>query len=266
MSSFLFSIAIPPGDFLDIDFSYSPPIIQILSLFCYPLSKMAPSKPALRPLKTSKQMTFPSELYYNSPATSDSDTIKKEEGSSTSLSPPSSYTEFLKALTPVFSPASTGGTTFPRQTSTGPGSHPSPISIPSSTTSSTFPAADELSKQNKTGSPSVPPPSPAPTSVPLSAKPPTLGPVARLRQPPPYTAYSPSPSPVMDSPRTATVIRSPHSPPEWRIRYVESPKSANKSSFTVQHVVTTTITFKRSPPVGPPPKGKRKRTTESEKK
>lgn len=225
---------------------------------------MAPSKPNLRPLKMPKTMAFPSELYYNSPRTAVSDTSNKEEGSRASLSPPSSYTEFLKVLTPVFSPASANGPSFPRypSSSSSPsfnnGSQPSPISTSSSPATATFPAAWGISTK-KDSSTSVQPPSPV--SAPLSAR--TSGSAGHMRPPPPYAAHSPATS----SPRSATVVRSPYPSPEWRVRYVESPRSGNVSStsrstsrsVSVQHVVTTTVTFKRPPPLGPPPKGKKRR-------
>lgn len=223
---------------------------------------MAPTKPNLRPIMTPKNMSFPSELYYNSHRSATSDTIKKEEQSSRpSLSPPSSYTEFLKALTPVFSPASANGPSFPRSTSSSSpassndGPHPSPISISSSPASATFPMSQKASSKKKRSSTSLQPPSPA--STPLSAK--TLGSAGRMPPPPPYTAYSP----IVSPPRSATVIQSPYPSPEFRIRYVESPRSgivpSTPRSVSVQHVVTTTVTFKRPPPLGPPPKGKKRR-------
>lgn len=215
---------------------------------------MAP-KPTLQPLKTPKTMSYPSELYY-SPRSSTSDTTEKAPSSTASLSPPPSYTDFLKALTPVFSPSSAGGASFPRCPSNNP--HPSPVSIPSSTTSTSFSESEKASssKKRRGVSASVPPPSPA--SAPVSARP--SGPGGRLRLPPPYTICSPG----MGTPRSASFARSPYSPPEWRVRYVESPRSANTTSLSVQHVVTTTVTFKRSPPLGPPPKGKRRRSRDSE--
>ncbi|ODM23681.1 hypothetical protein SI65_01270 [Aspergillus cristatus] len=222
---------------------------------------MAPTKPHLRPIMTPKNMSFPSELYYNSPRTAASDTIKNEEPSRPSLSPPSSYTEFLKALTPVFSPASANGPSFPRSTSSSSlassnnGPHPSPISISSSPASATFPVAQKASSKKKRNSTSLQPPSPV--SAPLPAK--TSSSAGRMLPPPPYAAYSPAVSP----PRSATVVRSPYPSPEWRIRYVESPRSGivppTPRSVSVQHVVTTTVTFKRPPPLGPPPKGKKRR-------
>lgn len=246
---------------------------------------MAPTKPALRPLKTSKHMAFPSELYYSPGSGCRSDTSRRaEDGSRTSLSPPPSYTEFLKALTPVFSPASPGasftGYTSPSSSSSH---HLSPMSIPSSTTSATFPASSgktsrkERQKQRTNHlsvTASLPPASPV--SAPLSARPSALTPAARghgrLRPPPPYKPYQPLAS-FVDNPRSAasaSVVRSPYSPPELRVQYVESPRgversssSSTPSSLNFQHVVTTTVTFKRSPPLGPPPKGKKRRTRES---
>lgn len=221
---------------------------------------MAPSKPNLRPLKTPKNMAFPSELYYNSPRTASPDTIKKEESSRPSVSPPSSYTDFLKALTPVFSPTSANGPSFPRypspvSSSSSKDGHSSPISISSSPASATFPVARENLSKKKGRTTSVQPPSP-PVSAPLSSR--TSHYAGRMRLPPPYVAYSPA----VSSPRSSTVVRSPYPSPEWKIRYVESPRTSSSTSVSVQHVVTTTVTFKRSPPLGPPPKGKKRRVRE----
>ncbi|KAJ5095897.1 hypothetical protein NUU61_005253 [Penicillium alfredii] len=208
---------------------------------------MAPSKPVLHPLKTPKSMTFPSEMH-DSPLTAGSEPIKREEGgSATPITPPLAYTEFLKALTPAFSPAS-ASTEFRRFTFEK--RRPSPISIPSSATST------PLSAGPKTTSAAIPPPSPAVAS-PQSAKLPTTT-LRRLRIPP-SCAWSP----VSDSPQSARTIRSPFSPSDWKVRYVETPRSAGGKSVSVRQVVTRTVTYKRTP-LDPPPKGKGKRRKTSE--
>lgn len=258
---------------------------------------MAPVKPALRPLKTSRHMAFPSELYYSPPLSGgcrSDNSSKTESAMQTSMSPPPSYTEFLKALTPVFSPGSAAsGTGFPRASSSTSSTassprYPSPLSNPSSTTSATFPASSEQPSRGRwqkqkprhlsvaaTAAPTSVQPA-SPLSAPLSSRPSALTPVARSGRghylhprPPPYkpclsrTAFAESPR----SAASASVARSPYPPPELRVQYVESPRTAERpssasSSPNIQHVVTTTVTFKRSPPLGPPPRGKRRRSSE----
>lgn len=208
---------------------------------------MASSKPVLPPLKTPKSMSFPSELH-DSPLTGGSDPIKREEGISTGtatpITPPLSYTEFLKALTPVFTSPVSAGAEFPKFKPEK--RRPSPILVPSSATPLS------ASDAPKTTSAAIPPRSPA--ASPQSARVPTS--LRRLRIPP-SCIYSP----VTDSPQSARTIRSPFSPSDWKIRYVEPPRSAGGKSVSVRHVVTRTVTFKRTP-LDSPPKGKRRKTSE----
>ncbi|KAI9924574.1 hypothetical protein MW887_006847 [Aspergillus wentii] len=218
---------------------------------------MAPQKPTLPPLQTPKNMNFPSELY-DSPLPSCTDSIKPDYDypiSSASITPPPAYTEFLKSLSSVYtSPASATTSSFPRYPFDHP--RPSPISVPSSTTSASFPTASR--SISRYGSTSIPPPSPASAvaAPPHSAR--GSGPRPRhLRLPPSYIH-----SPSVESPRSASTIRSPYSPSDWKMRHLDSPRSADGRSFSVRQVVTQTITYKRAPPLHPPPPGKRKRNTE----
>ncbi|KAJ5255246.1 hypothetical protein N7505_010397 [Penicillium chrysogenum] len=109
-------------------------------------------------------MTFPSELH-ESPLTAGSDFIKREEGSSTPITPPQAYTEFLKALTPVFTSPVSAGVDFPKFKFEK--RRPSPISVPSSATSTVFSTRDNLSARDspKVASATLPPtlPRPEPT-------------------------------------------------------------------------------------------------------
>ncbi|KAJ6081621.1 hypothetical protein N7499_006495 [Penicillium canescens] len=213
---------------------------------------MPSAKPVLPPLKTPKTMTFPSELHDSpltaAPLTAGSDYIKREEGSSTPITPPQAYTEFLKALTPVFTSPASAGVEFPRFKFEK--RRPSPISVPSSATSTTFSARDSP----KIASATLPPPSPAPS--PVSAKLPTT--LRRLRIP--QTCMY---SPVTDSPGSARSIRSPFSPSDWKVRYIETPRSAGGKCVSVRQVVTRTVTYKRTP-LDPPPKGKRRKTSDTQ--
>ncbi|KAJ5550418.1 hypothetical protein N7535_001641 [Penicillium sp. DV-2018c] len=212
---------------------------------------MPSAKPTLPPLKTPKTMTFPSELHDTpltaGPFTAGSDIIKREEGSSTPITPPQSYTEFLKALTPVFtSPLSAGveSSKFKYEKR-----RPSPISVPSSATGTCLSARESF----KVNSATLPPPSPAPS--PQSARPSSS--LRRLRIP--QTCIW---SPVTDTPGSARTIRSPFSPSDWKIRYIETPRSAGAKSVSVRQVVTRTVTYKRTH-LDPPPRGKRRKTSES---
>ncbi|KAL2215451.1 hypothetical protein M432DRAFT_128618 [Thermoascus aurantiacus ATCC 26904] len=203
---------------------------------------MGPTKPTLPPLKTPKSATFPSELH-----TGRSDSIKREDSSSTPITPPLAYTEFLKALTPVFTSPVSAGVTFPKfpiEKSEQSTTQPSPA------TSGSFSSGDAI----KSASASLPPPSPF--AAPHSAKSP--GALRRLRIPQ-SLAYSP----VTDSPKSATTIRSPFSPSEWKLRYFEAPSSACGKPVCVRQVVTRTVTYKRTP-LDPPPKGKGKRRKTNE--
>ncbi|KAJ5834686.1 hypothetical protein N7447_000712 [Penicillium robsamsonii] len=217
-----------------------------------------PAKPVLPPLKTPKTMTFPSELHESpltsAPFTAGSDFIKREEGSSTPITPPQAYTEFLKALTPVFTSPVSAGVEFPNFKFEK--RRPSPISVPSSATSTVFSTRDSLSARDspKVTSATLPPPSPA--LSPQSARLPTT--LRRLRIP--HTCMY---SPVTESPGSARTIRSPYSPSDWKIRYIETPRSAGGKSVSVRQVVTRTVTYKRTH-LDPPPRGKRRKTSESQ--
>ncbi|KAL1998255.1 hypothetical protein VTN02DRAFT_6540 [Thermoascus thermophilus] len=197
---------------------------------------MGPPKPTLHPLKTPRSATFPSELH-----SSRSDSVKREDGSSTPITPPLAYTEFLKALTPVFTSPVSAGVTFPKFPIERP--EDSPATQPST-------GGDAI----RSASAALPPPSPF--AAPHSAKSP--GALRRLRIPQ-SLAYSP----VTDSPKSATIIRSPFSPSDWKLRYCEAPRGACGKPVSVRQVVTRTVTYKRTQ-LDPPPKGKGKRRKTSE--
>lgn len=210
---------------------------------------MAPTKPILPPLKTSKStMTFPSELR-DSPLTSTSTAsdpaIKREEGYPVSarLTPPDSYTKFLEALTPTFSPMTPGGSfkrfNFEKR-------RPSPISVPSSTSSDGPKTTGDIMR----------PPSPASSQQSASPQSARLAiPLRRLRIP-----QSCIHSPMSDSSSSARTLRSPFTPSDWRM--IETPTSAGGKSVSVRQVVTRTVTYKRTQ-LEPPPRGKRRKTSAS---
>lgn len=205
---------------------------------------MAPQKPTLQPLKTKKTMIYPSELL-DSPLTATSPTSEHERENSAAITPPPSYTEFVKVFTPIFGSPTTGDASPPSFAFERPG--PSPVSMPSSAASSTF----FTGNNSRSGFASVPSRSPFP--VPQSAKEPRS--LQRLNIPSSYAL-----PPATPSPKSAYAIRSPYGPSEWRRRYMESPRVENGQSLALRHVTTTTITFKRTPRLNPPPEGKRRRT------
>lgn len=208
---------------------------------------MAP-RPNLYPLKTSKSIVYPSEL--QNPRTTDCEATKRD-GNGPSVPPPLAYTEFLRALSPAFGspePATSGVTrwSFGRPL-------PSPVSLPSTSSSATFPSRG--SSRQRTSTVSVPP---SPMSAPRSAS--SSG-VRRFRMSSayPYSPYSPAST---QSPQTPHIIRTPLSPAEWRRLYADMPNSSSGRTVSIHHVVTHTITLKRAPALAAPPKGKRRRTHE----
>ncbi|PKY06412.1 hypothetical protein P168DRAFT_288358 [Aspergillus campestris IBT 28561] len=254
---------------------------------------MPSAKPSLPPLRTPKTMTFPSELRADT-GSSLSDNVKHEDGGmSTPITPPAAYTEFLKAFTPIFSSPSSANVNFSRMSFDRPPAY-SPTSQPASalpgvsfsSCSSASSAADQHPKsakeaedaegerggRNMSCNASLPPPTPftappVPNYHHLQLPPP--GPVRRdprsLRslRIPPALRYSPTtPVSAADysfSPHSATMLRSPYSPADWKLRYYEGPRSATTSSkVSVRHVVTHTVTYKRTQ-LDAPPKGKRRK-------
>ncbi|KAE8145407.1 hypothetical protein BDV25DRAFT_71394 [Aspergillus avenaceus] len=180
--------------------------------------------------------------------------------------------------------------------STSTSSTPNPTSSPTSNptsnpTSQPASAGSATSKPNEVQVPrpvvTLPPPTPY-TAPPVRRDPRSL---RALRIPPPprysstletprsattiFSPYSASPysaSPYSAAPYSASVYSasaypaspysaSPYSatPSDWRLRYWEGPHSAAPSGrFSVRHVITHTVTFKRTQ-LEDPPKGKRRK-------
>ncbi|KAL4895601.1 hypothetical protein BDV59DRAFT_172795 [Aspergillus ambiguus] len=228
---------------------------------------MPSRKPVLHPLQTPKTMTFPSELQSGG-SSSLSDNVKNEDALSTPITPPAAYTEFLKALTPVFASPNSASVDFSKlnfdgtRSSSNNGSSGSnsgnnsgnkkppaysPTSQPTSAISSTFTFNPDSSIRSATAS--LPPPAPWAGSRPRR----DVRNLRSLRIPPP-PPYSPT---ISASPRSATTIRSPYSPSDWQLRYLDGPRSAN-GRLSVRHVVTHTVTYKRTE-LEDPPKGKRRK-------
>ncbi|KAL2850322.1 hypothetical protein BJY01DRAFT_210031 [Aspergillus pseudoustus] len=212
---------------------------------------MAP-RPELYPLKTPSQLTFPSELQEYLRATS-AEPTRQNITRGPSVQPPQAYTEFLKALSPVFgSPSECGSTpytSYPHQKQI-----PSPQSLPSATSITSFPGEVTPSTKAHTSSGHT-----SPSYVPRSAVEPRQ--YRRIRMSPHYVCSPTS----ADSPKSAHPLRSPYPPVDRRVRYVESPSSAGGRSITIQHIITHTVTLKRVPSLAPPPKGKRRRANQSQK-
>ncbi|KAF7587849.1 hypothetical protein BBP40_006646 [Aspergillus hancockii] len=188
-------------------------------------------------------MSFPSELRERTYTCLDPDRpekeIKKEdEESEIALTPPPAYTDFLNTFSPIFSSPATSRENFSKYMLDRP--RPSPTSAPTSSTSPSFP------KESTRNHP--------PYTAPRPAKSPNHS--QRLPLPPPYVY-----TPMTDSPRSAHPLRSPFTPSDYRLRAFESPVSENGLSFSVRHVVTTTVTLKRAPQLDPPPQGKRRNVT-----
>ncbi|KGO71864.1 hypothetical protein PITC_025960 [Penicillium italicum] len=202
-------------------------------------------KPILPPLKTPKTEIFPSQLH-NGSTSSVSDYIKEDQ--STPITPPTAYTDFLKALTPVFTGPMSAGLSFPKyekaSTATSPTSQPA-----SAFSGSTF--------SDSVRSPTVSLPPPTPNSAAPSRRS-FHGRRLRIQS---SLKFSPSAdSPRSATPWSATTLRSPFSPSDWTLRYYDSPRSAKPVS--VKQVVTRTVTYKRTQ-LEAPPKGKRRKCREA---
>ncbi|EGD88639.1 hypothetical protein H112_03558 [Trichophyton rubrum D6] len=218
---------------------------------------MAPTaKPTLAPLKTSKSPTFPSELHDSPLFSGKTESIKQEDFLRTPITPPTAYTDFLKTVTPIVaSPSSSKDKSFDRLA----------VSISHSSTA-TSPYFCNCSNSCRK--------SPTVASI-------TSSPVAlhhhyrssdRVRKTPtsakPLRISAPSPkltSPSFDSPRCCSA-RSPLPPPDWitesTARQTETPRCSSCSRpISVRHVITRTITYKRTA-LEPAPKGKRRKADE----
>ncbi|PWY87777.1 hypothetical protein BO70DRAFT_360418 [Aspergillus heteromorphus CBS 117.55] len=226
-----------------------------------------PAKPILHPLKTPKNMTFPSELREDINGSSSSLSgggSRNDDGLSTPITPPAAYTEFLKAFTPIFSPDGNGGTVtrfvWDKTNRT-------PTSQPASAVSGSFSFSDPASAGGagsgsgsgsataavRPATATLPPPSPY-GSIPPARR--DMLSLRRLRIPP-AMRYSPT----LETPRSASAMLSPYSPSDWKLRYWDGPRSATTSRVSVRHVVTHTVTYKRTQ-LDAPPKGKRRRHNE----
>ncbi|MCJ1441857.1 MAG: hypothetical protein MMC23_002349 [Stictis urceolatum] len=247
------------------------------------------TKAALPILKTpvTESPLLPSELP-RSPLSALGGAIKQEEDNmKTPITPPTAYTDFLKALSPAVSTpltATSMRSSFSFSDRTG---HLTPITQPSSAGSNC--SCNSLQEEQKrklpaaTSAPLVPPTpfvKPAPTCRPSARTPTTL---KKLRIPDsPTSVVSPSPhtatprsatprsatprsaTPRSATPRSTTNLRSPFSPTSWYIdgrtkMFGAPPLSAGASRHvSVKQVVTRTVTY-TSKPLDPAPRGKRRK-------
>jgi len=198
-------------------------------------------KPELPALKTPVSATLPSELP-RSPVPGWINVIKLEDDIKTPITPPTAYTDFLKALSPAVSSPATG-MSFGADRYSG---KSTPTSQPSTASS----GCSCNCENHKSPTLTVPP---SPFLNPKSARTPTG--LRRLRIP-----QSPVYSPI-DSPLSASV-RSPFSPTHWaaagKTQYFDAPRSGCHRPVSVKQVVTRTVTYTRTP-LEPAPRGKRRR-------
>lgn len=217
------------------------------------------TKPTLPPLQTPKSASFPSEIVETPLSACVSAIVKQEQSLQTPITPPTAYTDYLKALTPVLAspPPSALSRSLSDESTT---SQKSATSMPTSTKSDS--SKTEEQQQSPRSCNSLPP-------TPLRR---TSSGLRRLRIPH-SPAYSPStcgPSPrtAVSSLPTGSAIYSPFSPADWSLdsasrRYFDTPRSACSNPVSVRSVVTRTVTYKRSPPLDPAPKGKKRKVEES---
>lgn len=217
------------------------------------------SKPVLPPLQTPKSGSFPSEIVETPLSACVSAVIKQENSLKTPITPPTAYTDYLKALTPVLaSPPTSALTRSMSDESTA--TRDSVTSNPASTTSTSSSKSDEQKSPHSNGSQPPTPYRRTPTGL------------RRLRIPHSPACSSstcgPSPRTTFSSLPSSSAMYSPFSPADWSLdsasrRYFEAPRSACSKPVSVRSVVTRTVTYKRSPPLDPAPKGKRRKIEEA---
>ena len=212
----------------------------------------AVSKPVLPPLQTPKTASFPSEFVETPLSACLSAVIKQEQGLKTPITPPTAYTDFLNALTPVLASPPTSAL---QRSLSDESTH---TTNSATSTGSSFSNKSEGHKSNG----SLPP-------TPFRRNPSHL---RRLRIPhsPAYTSSAtsgPSPRTMSSLPsglQSASILYSPFSPADWTLdsatrKHFEPPRSACPKPVSVRSVVTRTVTYKRSPPLDPAPKGKKRK-------
>ena len=213
-------------------------------------------KPSLPPLQTPQTASFPSEIV-ETPLSALPPAIKQETGLKTPITPPIAYTEFLKALTPVLiSPRQTPALPRTSSSESAPGRE-TPTSGHSTASNFSFSRQDT----HKTIGAPAPPPSLHVRSN-SSARTPTS--LRRLTIPQSPAGSPHSAATMSTTGLTSAMARSPFSPADWNLdstgrRYFEQPRSATVRPVSVRSVVTRTVIYKRTPPLDPAPKGKKRK-------
>ena len=232
------------------------------------MSPTTTARPQLPLLKTPKSAgpILPSELP-RSPHPGLGGLIKIEDDLRTPITPPTAYTDFLKALSPAVSTPMTSTSTRSSFSFSDKSGKLTPITQPNSACS----CSCEPRKFTATSAPLIPPSPfvrPAPSRTPSGRTPTSL---RRLRIPDsPYSSASASPrsaasksaTPKSATPKSST-LRSPYSPTSWYIDgktrcIIEPPMSGRPRPVSVKQVVTRTVTYTRTA-LEPAPKGKRRR-------
>lgn len=217
----------------------------------------ATKKPLLPPLQTPQTASFPSEIV-ETPLSALPPAIKLEHGLKTPITPPVAYTEFLKALTPILtSPKQTPALPRSLSSESAPGRE-TPTSGQSTSSSFSFSRQDT----HKFTSPSVPQPPSSFVRANSAARTPTS--LRRLTIPQSPAGSPRSAATMSTAGLTSAMARSPFSPADWNLdsngrRYFEQPRSATVRPVSVRSVVTRTVVYKRTPPLEPAPKGKKRK-------
>ncbi|KAK5097471.1 hypothetical protein LTS08_006883, partial [Lithohypha guttulata] len=225
------------------------------------MSPTAVTKPTLPPLQTPRSASFPSEMCSTPISACLSAVIKQEADLRTPITPPTAYTDFLKALTPIL--ASPPPSALNRMNSDD--------SITSKETTTSNPSTSSSfsgrSPADTFKSPTSAYPPPTPHSASNNSR--RMSGLKRLRIPQQHSPIF-SPSTAGPSPRTAmsgvqSALYSPFSPADWSssrmFESITTPRSACPKPVSVRSVVTRTVTYKRTTPnLEPAPKGKRRKT------
>lgn len=219
-------------------------------------STAAITKPVLPPLQTPKSASFPSEIVSTPMSAVMSAVIKQEQDLRTPITPPTAYTDFIKALTPIM--ASPPHSALNRTSSDD--------STTSYSSKSSFGSLNGESR-SPPATAGLPPPTPMSAGCPTGRNTPATLKRLRIPQYSPVSAYSPA---TARSPYTAlssSMVYSPFSPAEWAGRsnfdFISTPRSACSKPVSVKSVITRTVTYKRTPNLEPAPKGKKRKISNS---
>ncbi|KAL4885895.1 hypothetical protein BJY04DRAFT_179418 [Aspergillus karnatakaensis] len=219
---------------------------------------MAPTRPYLPPLRTPKNMTFPSELRDSINTSLDSPksvemNSKPTEEAETAITPPSAYTDFLNTFSPIFGSPKSSRANFSKYMLDQP--HASPTSAQPSTVE----FSRGHNRSNSTGNNTLKHAATMPLPSTRCIKGPRSPDQARRPRLPPSQGhlYTPVTAPPLSAHPHLYPQHRP-SPSEWRFQQLHSPATEG-GSFCVRQVVTTTVTFRMAPRLAAPPAGKKKK-------